>query len=249
LGDDFFNAHVVTFGATALTPLIHDDLTDLLGKAKKRDAFTVVNLVYDYRSEQTAPGQKWKLGTRDDAYAFIDLLIADKDEALKTSGCSAAAEAALWFLDRGCGAAVITSGTRPVQLAAGKGKFSPLGVGNPRRAPQERRCAGSFAARFPSGTLPVSKGIDRELAARPERRGDTTGCGDNFAGGIIAGLAEQLARAPAGGLDLREVCIPGIVAGGYACFTLGGVFYEKQPGEKRELLAPFIEGYKKELGI
>jgi sugar/nucleoside kinase (ribokinase family) len=227
LEDDFFDAHIVSFGGTGLTPLIHDGLTELLGKAKKQDAFTVVNLVYDYRSEQTAPGKKWKLGTRDDAYTFIDLLIADKDEALKTSGCSSAAEAVNWFLDKGCGAAVITSGTRPVHFAAGKGMFSPL-------SPE---------------TLPVSKGIDRELAAHPERRGDTTGCGDNFAGGVIAGLAEALARAPSGGLDLREICIPGIVAGGYACFTLGGVFYEKRPGEKRELLAPFIEGYKKELGL
>jgi sugar/nucleoside kinase (ribokinase family) len=228
LGDDFFDATVVTFGGTAIVPLIHDNLTEMLGKAKKRDAVTVVNLVYDYRSEQAAPGKKWKVGAKDDAYAFIDLLIADKDEALKTSGCSSADEAAGWFLDRGCGAAVITAGRRPVNLAAGKGIFSPLS---------------------PGGTLPVSKGIDRELAAHPERRGDTTGCGDNFTGGIIAGLAEQMTQGSIGKLDLREICIPGIVAGGYACFTLGGVFYEKQPGEKRELLAPFIEEYRKELGL
>jgi sugar/nucleoside kinase (ribokinase family) len=223
---DFFDASIITFGGTALTPLIHDGLTEMLRKAKKRDALTVVNLVYDYRSEQTAPGKKWKLGAGDDAYGFIDLLIADRDEALKTSGCSSAGEAAGWFLRRGCGAAVITSGTRPLHFAAGKGIFSPRS----------------------SDTLPVSKGIDRELAAHPEKRGDTTGCGDNFAGGLIAGIAEQLTRVRLGKLDLREACIPGVVAGGYACFTLGGVFYEKQPGEKRELLAPFINEYKEELG-
>jgi sugar/nucleoside kinase (ribokinase family) len=226
LMDDFFDASIITFGGTALTPLIHDDITELLRRAKKRGALTVVNLVYDYRSEQAAPGEKWKLGTQDDAYGFIDLLITDRDEALKTSGCSSAEGAVGWFLDKGCGAAVITSGTQPLHFAAGKGIFSPR---NP-------------------GTLPVSKGIDRELAAHPEKRGDTTGCGDNFAGGLIAGLAEQLSQAAPGKLDVREVCIPGVVAGGYACFTLGGVFYEKQPGEKRELLAPFIEEYKKELG-
>jgi sugar/nucleoside kinase (ribokinase family) len=222
---DFFDASIITFGGTALTPLIHDGLTELLRKAKKRDALTVVNLVYDYRSEQTAPGKKWKLGAGDDAYGFIDLLIADRDEALKTSGCLSAGEAVGWFLRRGCGAAVITSGTRPLHFAAGKGIFSPR-----------------------SGTLPVSKGIDRELAAHPDKRGDTTGCGDNFAGGLIAGIAEQLTRVGLGKLDLREACIPGVVAGGYACFTLGGVFYEKQPGEKRELLAPFIKEYNEELG-
>jgi sugar/nucleoside kinase (ribokinase family) len=219
---DFFDASLITFGGTALTPLIHDGLTELLRRAKKRDALTVVNLVYDYRSEQTAPGKKWKLGAGDDAYGFIDVLIADRDEALKTSGCSSAGEAAGWFLGKGCGAAVITCGTRPLHFAAGKGIFSPRG----------------------SGTLPVSKGIDRELAAHPEKRGDTTGCGDNFAGGLIAGLAEQLAQAAPGRLDLREACIPGVIAGGFACFTLGGVFYEKQPGEKRGLLAPFIKEYR-----
>ncbi|MDR0557084.1 MAG: carbohydrate kinase family protein [Treponema sp.] len=222
---DFFDASVITFGGTALTPLIHDGITELLRRAKKRGALTMVNLVYDYRSELAAPGKKWKLGARDDAYGFIDLLVADRDEALKTSGCPSEGEAAGWFLDKGCGAAVITSGTRPLHFAAGKGIFSPLSP----------------------GILPVSKGIDRELAAHPERRGDTTGCGDNFAGGLIAGLVEQLARTVPGKLDLREACIPGVVAGGYACFTLGGVFYEKHPGEKRELLAPFIEEYKKEL--
>jgi hypothetical protein len=58
-----------------------------------------------------------------------------------------------------------------------------------------------------------------------------------------------MAGTRAGKLDLREICIPGIVAGGFACFTLGGVFYEKRPGEKRELLTPFIEEYRKELGL
>jgi sugar/nucleoside kinase (ribokinase family) len=225
LGDDFFDARIIAFGGTALTPPIHDSLTELLERAKRKKALTVVNLVYDFRSDQKTPGKKWKLGKNDDAYPLIDLLIADSDEALKTSGASSASGALAWFLGRGCAAVLITGGARPVHLAAGRGIFSPL-------AP---------------GTLPVSEGINRELAAHPEKRGDTTGCGDNFAGGVIAGLAEQLSLAgPTGPLDLREICVPGIVAGGYACFSLGGVFFEKRPGEKRELLKPFIEEYKKE---
>ncbi|GHV67039.1 hypothetical protein AGMMS49928_03160 [Spirochaetia bacterium] len=226
LGDDFFDADIIAFGGTGLTPLIHDSITELLFAAKQKKALTVVNLVYDYRSEQGAQGKKWKLGKDDDAYPHIDLLIADRDEAVKTSGCSSVAEAAAWFLERGCGAAVITEGSRPVHLAAGKGIFKEM-----------------------NGILPVSEGIDRELAAHPERRGDTTGCGDNFAGGIIVGLAEALAEQTPGGtekLDLREICIPGIIAGGYACFILGGVFYETRTREKRELLAPFIEAYKED---
>ncbi|MDR1175636.1 MAG: PfkB family carbohydrate kinase [Treponema sp.] len=228
LGDGFFDADIVAFGGTALTPKIHDSLSELLGRAKQRGARTVVNLVYDYRSEQAAPGKKWKLGKNDDAYPFIDLLIADRDEALRTSGCSSAVDAAGWFVKKGCGGAIVTEGTKPLRLTAGTRLFKPLA----------------------ETELPVSEAINRELAAHPEKRGDTTGCGDNFAGGVIAGLAEEMDRRPAGtpdGIDLREICIPGIAAGGYACFTLGGVFYEKRPGEKRELLAPFVEAYKREV--
>ncbi|MDR2785071.1 MAG: PfkB family carbohydrate kinase [Treponema sp.] len=227
LEDCFFDADIVTFGGTALTPKIHDSLTELLIRAKLTGARTVVNLVYDYRSEQAAPEKKWKLGKDDDAYPFIDLLIADRDEAMKTSGCSSTGDAAQWFVRRGCGSAIITEGQNPLRILAENGIFKPI-----------------------EGMLPVSEAINRELAAHPEKRGDTTGCGDNFTGGIIAGLAEardQLPTGTSGGIDLREICVPGIVAGGYACFTLGGVFYEKRPGEKRELLAPFIEAYKREV--
>jgi sugar/nucleoside kinase (ribokinase family) len=223
LEDSFFDADIICFGGTGLTPRIHDSLTELLARAKQQNAVTVVNLVYDFSSDQKAPGQKWKLGKNDDAYPFIDLLIADRDEAVKTSGCSSLAEAIAWFLETGCGAAVVTEGARPIHIGAGKGIFSPL----------------------PATALPVSEAINRNLAAHPEQRGDTTGCGDNFAGGLIAGLAEVLAagRKP-GDLDLREICVPGIVAGGYACFTLGGVLYETRPGEKRALLEPFIAEYR-----
>jgi hypothetical protein len=36
-------------------------------------------------------------------------------------------------------------------------------------------------------------------------------------------------------LNLQEACVSGIAAGGFACFTIGGVFYENQPGEKAKL--------------
>jgi sugar/nucleoside kinase (ribokinase family) len=230
LGEDFFHADIVVFGGTALTPRIHRNLTELLGRAKQKNALTVVNLVYDYQSEQSAPGKKWKLGSQDNAYPFIDVLIADRSEAWRTSFRASTAEAARWFIERGCAAVIITEGTKPLYVAAGG--------------------TGIFKA-LAETTLPVSQGISRELAAHPEKRGDTTGCGDNFAGGVIAGLAESLEQDPPlpgtpalGKFDLRDICIPGIIAGGYACFTLGGVFYEKYPGEKQQRLAPFIEADK-----
>jgi sugar/nucleoside kinase (ribokinase family) len=225
LGDSFFEAPIIAFGATALVPRLHDSLTELLRKAREKGAVTAVNLVYDYRSETTLPGQKWKLGLRDDAYPYIDILIADRDEALKTSGCSGVEAAIARFLSRGTGAVVVTEGSRSIRLAAGKGVFAPL----------ELRA------------MPVCEEVNRELVEFPRRRGDTTGCGDNFAGGILASMAEQLTTEPRGRLDLREACILGTVSGGFACFTMGGVFYESRRGEKRQRLEPYLGAYRKQL--
>lgn len=221
LGDDFFDAHIVAFGGTALLPPLHDGLTGLLRKARGRGVITVVNLVYDYRREFRFPGGKWRLGARDDAYPFIDILIANQEEALKTSGQRRAEDAAGWFLAQGTGAAVITQGSGPVVLSARDGLFAPCAV----------------------TSLPVSQRIRDELATG-ETRGDTTGCGDNFAGGLIAALAEQTGAS--GKADLREACIPAVAAGGFACFTLGGVFYERRPGEKKALLAPYLAAYQEQ---
>lgn len=227
LAPSFFDADIIAFGGTAIVPRLHEELTELLREARKRGAATVVNLVYDYRSEITAPERKWKLGREDDAYPYIDILISDRDEALKTSGRASPEEASAWFLERGVGAAIITGGKRPVHLAAGKGLFAPL-------EPE---------------TLPVCEEVNRELTLFPERRGDTTGCGDNFAGGIITGMAAQLETTKRGRLDLREACVLGIVSGGFSCFTMGGTFYEKRPGEKQERLEPYIKAYRKQISV
>jgi sugar/nucleoside kinase (ribokinase family) len=223
LGGSFFEADILAFGGTALVPALHDGLTELLKQAN--EVVTVVNLVYDFRSEHTAPGKKWKLGLLDDAYPYIDILIADRDEALKTSGRNSPEEAVAWLLSRGVGAVVITEGARPIHLAAGKGLFTPLEL----------------------TVLPVSEAISRELSRFQGSGGDTIGCGDNFAGGIIAGIAEQLDVLPRGRLDLREACVPAVAAGGFACFIAGGTYYESRPGEKKAKLDPYIKAYRKQL--
>ena len=230
IDDDFFAADIIGFGGTALVPHIHNNLTELLKRAKAAGAITVINLVYDFFSELKTPGQKWKLGANDDAYPFIDVLIADKDEAIKTSGASSVSDAIRWFISQGAGAVIVTEGSRSVTLAASPhkasgGVFSPVEI----------------------ISLPVCEEIDRELAAHPERRGDTTGCGDNFAGGVIVSIAEQLAAAQKGRLDLRECVIHGTAAGGFSCFTAGGAFIESHPGEKRKRLEVYINAYRKQL--
>ncbi|MDR1388369.1 MAG: carbohydrate kinase family protein [Treponema sp.] len=225
LGDDFFNADLVVFGGTALTRQIHVRLTDLLKRAKQ-NAVTMVNLVFDFAGEAAANGKKWKLGAHDDAYQYIDLLVADHEEAVKTSGKAGSEKAAEWFLSQGCGAVVITRGKEPVVFASGP-----------------RSCFKKADLSY----LPACELVNQELAEDPKRRGDTTGCGDNFAGQLISMLAQAL-EAKTGPISLRDLVPAAIAAGGFACFYTGGVYYEKQRGEKSALLQKYINAYCKQIG-
>ncbi|MEO8410454.1 MAG: PfkB family carbohydrate kinase, partial [Propionivibrio sp.] len=155
-----------------------------------------------------------------DSYRLTDLLIADLEEALRLSGTETLDDALAFFITQGVGAVVVTNGSRDVALAIGAERYAP--------------CA---RQRFP-----VSGAIVAELAAHPERKRDTTGCGDNFAGGVIADVARQL-EAGAQHVDLAAAIACGAVSGGLACFHFGGVFYEAWPGEKRERMAPYLEAY------
>ncbi|AEJ18298.1 carbohydrate kinase family protein [Gracilinema caldarium] len=226
LQEDFFQADIITFGGTALVPPIHDALTDLLIRAKDKGALTFVNLVYDFRSELLHPNEKWKLGRYDDAYQYIDILVADREEALKTSGKPTIPEAIAYFLDRGTGSVVVTEGASHIHLAS--------------RRPHTLQYR----------TMPVCEKVNRELEEHPELRGDTTGCGDNFAGGLLANVAEQLTAVSSGKFneyDLEEACIWANAAGGFTCFVIGGTYYEQSPGEKRSRILPYVTAYREQL--
>ncbi len=222
LDEDFFSSDVVVFGGTALVPQIHDKLGELLDKAKLKGSITVVNTVYDFRNEKASPDKKWPLGKNDDSYRNIDLLIADFEEALRLSGKPTLEGAMQFFREHGTGAVIVTNGSNNLRLFSNGSLFQELKVLE----------------------MPVSDGISEEL--RKGHCGDTTGCGDNFAGGVIASLASQLQK---GGdtLDIIEACSWGIVSGGFACFYIGGTFFEKYPGEKRELITPYFDRYKKQI--
>ena len=86
----------------------------------------------------------------------------------------------------------------------------------------------------------VSQVIVAELVVHPERKGDTIGCGDNFAGGVIADVARQVEAGNAR-IDLTEAIVWGTVSGGLACFQFGGVLYEDFPGQKRAMMATYLE--------
>ena len=220
LSPDFFKADMLVFGGTALVPKIHDALDRLLTQAKLNDAFTVVNTIYDFRHQQQDPNARWPLGSSDKSYGLIDLLIADFEEALRLSGTKTLDEALFFFVEQGVGAVVVTNGARDVSLRTNSTKYAPL----------------------THSRMPASQAIVAELVAHPERKGDTTGCGDNFAGGVIANVALQL-KSGKPRIDLAEAIACGVVSGGLACFQMGGVFHESHRGQKKELLEPYLDAY------
>jgi sugar/nucleoside kinase (ribokinase family) len=92
--------------------------------------------------------------------------------------------------------------------------------------------------------LPVSEKVVNER--KNGQIGDTTGCGDNFVGGVIASIVTQM-QSGAGHPDITEACSRGVVSGGYACFYLGGTYFEKKTGEKKAKMEPYYEAYKRQI--
>jgi sugar/nucleoside kinase (ribokinase family) len=223
LDTQFFSSAIVAFGGTALVPPLHDNLTELLAEAKKEGCMTVVNTVYDFKNQKANPDQKWPLGKSDESYRHIDLLIADFEEALRLSGKNSLKEAMGFFRETGTGAVIVTNGAKDVMLYAGKT---------------------SIFDETELMEMPVSAAVTEEL--KKGSSGDTTGCGDNFAGGVMASMAMQLQQNRKK-IDLKEACIWGIVSGGFSCFYMGGTYHEKEPGEKRQRLMPYYQAYLKQI--
>ena len=225
LGYEFFDADIQCFGGTALVPHLHDNLTGLLKRSKQKDCITVVNTVFDFRNQKSNPGKPWPLLDSTEDYKLIDVLIMDCEEAMKISGTSAIEDAARFFASTPVSSFIITNGANDVFAWSGGRLFEKTEIMK----------------------FPVSKMIAREIAANDELRGDTTGCGDNFAGGIITSLAMQLKDTAKGTFNLTDAISWGISSGGFCCFTVGGTYLETFPGEKRQRVQAIQEDYKKQL--
>jgi sugar/nucleoside kinase (ribokinase family) len=91
--------------------------------------------------------------------------------------------------------------------------------------------------------LPVSSKVKEDLQSGNYPKGDTTGCGDNFAGGMIASIARQLKNFKPGELDLLEALALGTASGGFTCFYKGGTYLEKFKGEKAQQVQRYYEDY------
>ena len=222
LPDNFFQSDIVCFGGTALVPLIHDNLTTLLKKGKQNNCVTIVNTVFDFRNEKANPLKPWPLVDNDNGYSLIDVLIMDLEESLKISGTSSSQDAFEYFSQKGISSFFITNGAGDV-IVFTDGRLFEKPVRN---------------------KFPVSRMVTEEI----RKRGDTTGCGDNFAGGIIESIAIQRKIRKEKPMDMVHAVARGIAAGGFACSYLGGTFTEKSMYEKRGRIVKFIEDYSNQLG-
>jgi len=222
LDDDFFNSDIVVFGGTALVPQIHDHLTTLLKKAKSKGCITIVNTVFDFRNEKANPSEKWPLGESDESYKFIDLLIADQEEAFRLSGEHDTQAAKRFFQEKKVSSLIITNGSKNISTYSNGSFFNTSGLNE----------------------MPVSRKVTDEL--RNPQGGDTTGCGDNFVGGVIASVVTQLQNGTKHP-DLREACCWGVVSGGFTCFYMGGTYFEEKTGEKRAKMEPYYDAYTKQI--
>lgn len=223
--DDFFNAEILFFGATAVVPNVHQSLDILLKKGRERGSMNIVTTVFDFLNEKKDPSSRWPMGSGDEAYPLTDLLVTDREEALRLSGCSALESAGEFFISKGLTAFIITQGADDVYLFSAGKRFRETG---PRY-------------------LPVSERAKREIKEGKAAGGDTTGCGDNFAGGVLASAAMQLGERTGGKPDLTEACAWGTASGGFACFSMGGAFPETRPGEKRGFLEKYYNDYRKQI--
>jgi sugar/nucleoside kinase (ribokinase family) len=227
LDDGFFKSDIVCFGGTALVPQIHDNLTGLLSKAKKNGSLTVVNTVFDFRNEKKNPGVQWPLGDTDRSLKLIDLLMMDCEEALKISGCQTIDQAADFFISKEVSSFIITNGSKNLYAYSDGRLFEKVNLIQ----------------------VPVSGKVIETLLQNPDLKGDTTGCGDNFAGGAVTSLATQLKSVNKGEFDLFQTLAWAVASGGFTCFYLGGTYFEERPGEKLAKVKELVHDYLKQISI
>jgi len=225
LNEDFYSSDIVCFGGTALVPQVHENLTLILKKAKGNNCVTLVNTVFDFINEKKDPYKAWPLGNSLESFPLIDILIMDHDEALRISGQNNIEKAVSCFNDANVSSFIITNGANELYFKSN----------------------GNFFKKIELTRLPVSRKVIDDIKSKPQLKGDTTGCGDNFAGGVLSSVAWQLRSKSIGQFDLIEAISWGVASGGFTCFTIGGTYIEKYPGEKRGLVSEFQKEYLKQI--
>ncbi len=222
---EFFDYETVFFGGTALVPRLHADLGLALHTAKTAGSLTVVGTVYDFLNESRSPGELWPLGDGQRDYPLVDLIVTDAEEARRLTGVENEVDAVRVFLEWGAGAAIVTAGASPVTFGARTGRFSETAI----------------------TTLPVSDEVRRRADETEPASRDTTGCGDNFVGGVLASIARQSSRG-ASAIDVHTAVIEGICAGAAAWFQLGGTYIEPISGSAAKRIDELRAAYLRQIG-
>jgi sugar/nucleoside kinase (ribokinase family) len=187
----------------------------------------VVNTVFDFRNEKKNPGVQWPLGDTDRSLKLIDLLMMDCEEALKISGCQTIDQAADFFISKEVSSFIITNGSKNLYAYSDGRLFEKVNLIQ----------------------VPVSGKVIETLLQNPDLKGDTTGCGDNFAGGAVTSLATQLKSVNKGEFDLFQTLAWAVASGGFTCFYLGGTYFEERPGEKLAKVKELVHDYLKQISI
>lgn len=217
LDSEFYASDILLFSCIQWEPVISRNFTFVLRKAREAGALTVVGTASDPRF---GTGQ-WILGDGPQAFPYIDLLIMDASEARHYSNCTEKDAVVDYFRRSGVGAMLVTDGIKPVWgYVFSTEKFLPW-----------------------NGEVPIASEIEEAKAKGELGIGDSVGCGDNFAGGVVGSLARQR-LAGAEKFDLLLACLLGNVCGGLTSSIKGGAFYEKYPGEKMELCRHFLAPYQ-----
>jgi len=218
LPPSFYDADIILLGGTALVPALHDEMHLVLKKAKEAHCVTVVGTVYDFRNEKENPSGRWPLGALP-SYPFIDMLVCDEQEALRLTGTHLVEKAALELMKFGVGSFIITRGALPMLVWS----------------------RGMLIEKTMLKFFPVSAYMDELMEKDPSLRKDTTGCGDNFLGGVLVSIAQQLGKLKP--LSMVDICAWGAASGGFACTYHGGTYVEKEHGEKLRHLLPVVQAY------
>jgi len=218
LDEDFFSSEITFFAGLFWEPRIKADLSRILAVCKGRGCVTVVGAASD--PNLLGVTGRWELGDGELMYRFLDVLIMDRAEALAYSGQNDLAGAVRYFKGAGVGSLLVTDGQEPTFFSSDGRVF-----------------------REAEGFLPVARPIILDKLAGKLPTGDTVGCGDNFASGVLASLATQLRSG--GEPSIEEAAFSGNLCGAFASTYSGGTYYEGRAGEKRERIEAYIEPYRR----
>lgn len=168
------------------------------------------------------PDKKWPLGNSDDSYKYIDLLITDQDEALRLSNESTTEAAITFFIDKKV-PAFIYQWFKSCNSIFQRATFQRIGLG---KIP----C-------FPANCQRTEK---------TNKSGDTTGAGDNFVGGVIVSIVNQLQPEKRNSVLRRR--FPGeLFRVVMLVFTWERTYFEQENGEKLNKIKPYYEFYQQQI--